>query len=267
MPGTRVCLVDESGRLCEPGAVGEIFIKTPYRALGYLGQAELTAAKFVADPEGSPDLAYRTGDLARLNVHGEYEYIGRADNQVKIRGVRIELEEIEAVFSTHEAITDVAAIARQDSRGDMELACYCVLKSPASANNLRDYAAARLPRLMLPSVIRVVSSLPHTSNGKLDRRALAQSEPSEITTAPISAALTGTELMLTALFREVLHLADVDPSASFFVLGGQSLLAIDLLARIDEALSIELSLGELFKHSSVSTLASVIDARMEARHA
>lgn len=268
MPGTHVSIVGEGGQLCEPGSVGEILITTPYRALGYLGQPELTAERFVPDPEGSQDLAYRTGDLGRLGASGEYEFVGRVDNQVKIRGVRIELEEIEAVFSTNADVLHVAAIARQDSHGESYLACYCVLKTPTSTNDLSHHAAARLPRYMMPAVIRVVSSLPYTPNGKIDRTALAKYEPTVfVPESPTLAEATEIELALNTLFKEILDVSSVDSTASFFVLGGHSLLAMKLLARIYKELSVELSLRELFEHSSISALASYIDTQKNLCHA
>jgi amino acid adenylation domain-containing protein len=261
MPGTEVLIVDDTGELCGIEAVGEIYLITSYSALGYLGRPDLTAGKFVPDPRGLPNLSYRTGDIGRLNRFGEYEFLGRIDSQVKVRGVRIEPGEIEAIFRRNDSVVTAAVIPRYDAAGDAALCCYCVLNKPLSPTSLREHATQYLPSYMLPDIIEVVADVPLTPNGKLDRLALSRCPPQRYALASpeLTEQPSSTEQALMKAFGDVLGLQTVARLESFFVLGGHSLLAVELLAKISNLFSLELPVRELYHHSSISALASYID--------
>src|SRR5688500_10352118 len=173
MEGAKAMLVNVKGRPSAPGMIGEIYIRTPYRSLGYYNQPELTREAFIADPFGDAgEIVYKTGDLARLLEDGNYEFLGRKDQQVKIRGIRVELGEIENLLRGHESVRDVAVIDRDDANGFRYLCAYVVLEEGANVADLRDYLTTYLPDYMIPSAFVPMEELARTVSGKLDRRAL-----------------------------------------------------------------------------------------------
>ncbi|MDX3187115.1 amino acid adenylation domain-containing protein [Streptomyces sp. MN03-5084-2B] len=175
---TRLYVLDDRLRPVPPGAPGELYLAGVQLARGYRGRPGLTADRFVASPFGDGERMYRTGDRARWNHHGEVEYLGRADHQVKIRGVRIEPGEIEAVLREHDSVAEAVVLALPDAAGDQELVAY-VVAAPGSAVDpepLRAHAAGRLPAVMVPAAIVPVAAFPVTPHGKLDRAALPRPE-------------------------------------------------------------------------------------------
>jgi len=250
MPGAAALVVDQRGNPCPIGVIGEIWIRTHYRSHGYYGKPDLTAEKFMPNPfTGDPnDLVYRTGDLGRLLRDGTFEFIGRKDGLVKLRGNRIELGEIESVLMQVGARQ--AAVTVMNDR----LVAYVV--SECSGQQLRSALRNHLPEYMLPSAVIVMPHLPTTPNGKLDRKALPK--PDFILSANNRPARTADELLLCDLFTETLGVEQVGLDDNFFELGGHSLMATRLLSRIRTVLGIEVAIQTLFECPTVGELARQI---------
>jgi amino acid adenylation domain-containing protein/non-ribosomal peptide synthase protein (TIGR01720 family) len=255
--GARVCVLDERLSPVPPGVVGELYLAGVGLARGYLGQAALTAQRFVASPFGPPGTRlYRTGDLARWNAWGELVFAGRVDDQVKVRGFRIELGEIEAVLLRHAAVKQVAVIVREDRPGDRRLAAYVVPSGePAPADELRGHVAGRLPEYMVPSAFVTLDALPVTPNGKLDRAGLP-APVNEVAPEVAAGPRDAREDILCGLFAEVLGLSHVNPDQDFFTLGGDSIISIELVAAARRA-GLAMTVRDVFEQRTVTALAAV----------
>ena len=257
----RIYLLDERGRPVPVGVPGELYIAGGGVAAGYLNRPDINAQRFVTDPfHGGP--MYRTGDLARRREHGELEYLGRIDQQVKIRGFRIELGEIETTIAEHPAVHQVAVVDREDRPGDKKLVAYLVAPdAPADLiADLRQRLHTRLPEYMVPAQFQYLDTLPLTTSGKLDRKALptpqhTRTEPDEVV-PPRSAS----ERLVVAAFSAVLDRSDVGVFDNFFDLGGHSLMAARVMAHLSDAARIELPLRNLFERPTPEHLAAAIDA-------
>ncbi|MBG6090820.1 non-ribosomal peptide synthetase [Actinomadura viridis] len=246
IPDLRVYVLDDRLQPVPAGVVGELYVAGPGLARGYLNRPDLTAERFVADPYGVPgSRMYRTGDLGRWLPDGGLEYLGRSDQQVQLRGFRIEPGEIEAVLARHEAVSDVAVVVRDD-----RLIAYIV----GTDTGLREYAAGYLPSHMVPAAVVELDALPLTVNGKLDRAAL----PAPDFAAKVSgqAPRTPQEETLAGLFAEVLGLERVGVGDGFFELGGDSIIAIQLVSRARQA-GLVISPREVFQHQTVEQLAAL----------
>ncbi|HLL45429.1 MAG TPA: condensation domain-containing protein, partial [Longimicrobiaceae bacterium] len=223
---------------------------------------------FVPDPDAPEPRGgarmYRTGDRVRRLATGELEFLGRVDQQVKVRGFRIEPGEVEAVLESHPAVRAAAVVLREDRPGDARLVGYVVAREGGTVASaaLREHLKARLPEYMLPSALVVLDALPLTPSGKVDRRALPAPEVSE--TAGFTAPRTPTEETLAGIFAEVLGMARVGALDNFFELGGHSLLATRAVARVLPALGVEMPLRALFEAQTVAELAERIDAARRA---
>ncbi len=259
MDGMRVYILDPELRPVPPGVTGELYVAGTGVARGYLGRPALTAERFVADCVlGGGERMYRTGDLARWTADGSADFVGRADEQVKIRGFRIELAEVESVLARHPDVNDVAVVARENGLGDKALAAYVVpAERDLDLSVLTAHAARALPDYMVPSAFVVLPALPLTPNGKLDRKALREPE--------VAAAQSGSayraprdalEESLCGLFAEVLDLPRVGVDDDFFDQGGQSLLAMRLISRIDAVLGMRVTIRMLFDAPTVADLAA-----------
>jgi amino acid adenylation domain-containing protein len=256
--GVDLLVVTPSGTLAGIGELGEIAVRTPYLARGYLNDAELTAARFVPNPlTGDPaDRVYRTGDLGRYRFDGAVEPAGRVDGQVKVRGFRVELGEVESALAKHPAIREAAVMARETG-----LVAYWVPVEGSvepDAASLRLHLKALLPEYMVPSAYVRLERLPLTANGKLDRRALPEPEAVASESGPV-APRTPTEEILAQLWAEVLRLESVGVDDDFFALGGHSLLATRLLARVQNALGVVLPLRAVFEGPTVAQLAARVE--------
>ena len=258
MPGARAILLDERGRPCPPGAVGEIYIRTPFRSHGYWNRPELTREVFVQNPfsQDPQDVIYKTGDLARVLEDGDFQILGRRDQQVKVRGVRVELTEVEGLLREHEAVADAAVAALTDPSGFDYLCAYVAAKAPVESSELRAFLAARLPAHTLPSSFVFVESLPLTPSGKLDRQALAAlgGGPGPARVAP----RTDIERRLVEIWQEVLGREGVGVGDNFFEVGGHSLVAMRAVSRIHKELNAHVELREFFAHPTVEALARLI---------
>jgi len=225
----------------------------------------LTAEKFVRNPfDADPEARiYRTGDLARYRSDGTIEFLGRLDHQVKIRGHRIELAEIESVLGQHPAVRESAVIAREDVPGDKRVVAYVVSHSgaPHDAKGLRSFLLAQLPEYMVPSAFVFLDRLPQTPNGKIDRRALPAPEGMQAMDAgQFVAPRTPVEEILADVWAELLGVERVGAEDNFFELGGHSLLATQLITRLREIFRIELPLGIIFETPTVSGLSAFMIA-------
>lgn len=239
------------------GVVGELYAAGAGLAHGYLGQAGPTAERFVANPYGAPgERMYRTGDLARWTRDGTLEYFGRRDDQLKVRGFRVEPAEIEATLAKHASVAQVRVLAGEGTQGDLRLIAYVVLVpgSTADAKSLRTVVEAVLPYYMVPSVFVTMDSLPFTANGKLDRSALPAPGPTVIETVA-SPPRTDLEKMFCHLFDEVLEVDGVGAHDDFFDLGGHSLDAVRLVTRIRAGLGLAASVADVFAAPTVAELA------------
>ncbi|MGD0556992.1 MAG: non-ribosomal peptide synthetase, partial [Streptosporangiaceae bacterium] len=257
----RVFVLDEWLGVLPPGVVGELYVAGAGVARGYLGRPGLTAGRFVACPFGEPgERMYQTGDLVRWRADGQLEFVGRVDDQVKLRGFRVELGEVRAVLAAAPGVSQAVVVVREDRPGDRRLAGYVVAAAGQAVDGrgLREWLAGRLPDYMVPSVVMVLAGLPLTVNGKLDRAALP--EPDYQTAAADTGYGTPAEELLAQLFAEVLGLDRVGADDSFFDLGGHSMMAAKLASRIRSVLGMEAELQDVFEAPTVAKLTARLAA-------
>ncbi len=256
--GTRAYVLDGSLQAVPPGVTGELCLAGGGLARGYLGSPGLTATRFVADPFGGPgSRLYRTGDLARWTAEGRIDYLGRADDQVKIRGFRIEPAEIESALAAHPTVGQVVVTVRQDGIRK-QLVAYVVPATGQSPDpgQLRGHVGERLPDYMVPAAVVLLDRLPHLANGKLDRGALPAPDFSAISTG--RAPGTPLEKALCAVFADVLGLEQVGVDDDFFTLGGDSIVAMQLVGRA-RAAGVRITPRLVFRYRTVAGLGTVAE--------
>lgn len=256
---TRVYVLDEQRQPLPIGATGELYIGGAGVARGYLNRSQLTEARFLPDPfapEGGR--MYRTGDRARWRDDGVLEFLGRTDQQVKIRGHRVEPGEIEAVLTTHSAVAEAVVVDHRDDEGTTSLIAYLVARPPHQprSDELRDYLVGRLPEYMIPAAFVPLPAMPLNTNGKLDRKALPA--PQRVASRGYVAARTPVEQQLVQLWQELLGVERIGIHDNFFELGGDSLRAAEMLARFPQQFGTELPLGQLFEASTIAGLATCL---------
>jgi non-ribosomal peptide synthase protein (TIGR01720 family) len=251
------------------GITGELYIGGVGVGRGYLNDAVRTAEAFIPDPFGQMPGArlYKTGDVARRRPDGNIEFLGRADQQVKIRGFRIELEEIEAVLGAHADLRQVVVVAREDIPGQQRLVAYFVAqegKSP-SVSDLRRFVGDSLPDYMVPTVFHRLDSIPLTSNGKIDRKALPAPDPlRDESDDLLTESRTPVQAALTQIWRDLLRIDRISIHDNFFTLGGDSILTLQVVARAAR-LGIHLTPKQIFQHQTIEGLAAVCDFDQSAR--
>ncbi|MFG3497211.1 amino acid adenylation domain-containing protein [Streptomyces sp. NPDC047928] len=265
----RAHVLDGLLRPVPVGVPGELYVAGDQLARGYLGRPELTAERFVADPHGAPGTRmYRTGDLVRWTADGHLEYLGRTDDQVKIRSHRVELGEVEAALAAAPGVGQVCVIASEGPGGGLRLVGYAAPRpeGPAlDADDLRAHAERTLPQYMVPSALVVLDRLPLTGNGKVDRAALPTPEAPDAAAADegATAPATDTERLVAGVFAELLGLASVGVDDNFFRLGGDSILSIQLVAGLRRA-GVPITSKEVFRDGTVRALAALADAAKTA---
>jgi amino acid adenylation domain-containing protein len=267
---THIYILDEHLRLVPVGVPGELHIGGVGLARGYRHQPELTAEKFIPDPFDPDPRArlYKTGDLARYLPHGQIAFLGRIDEQIKVRGYRIEPSEVVATLKEHPAIREAVVVAQEVTPGDKHLVAYVALASGGDPTHrsLETFLRAHLPEYMVPTVFVRVDLLPLTPNGKVDRRALPPpNQTNTLRDTPFVAARTLVEARVARIVAPVLGLDEVSVNDNFFLLGGHSLLGTQLIARLSAAFGIELSLRNLFEAPTVAQLAAEVEHVLVAK--
>ena len=268
MPDLRLYILDQDFQLVPAGVPGEMYVGGEGLARGYLNQPALTATRFIPDPFGAEPSGrlYRTGDLARHLPGGDIEYLGRLDHQVKIRGYRVELGEIEAVLSRHPTVREAVVLAR-DAGGEQSVVAYLVChgQTNPTVTELRLFVQSLLPDYMVPSIYVFLDSLPLTTNGKVDRKALPKPDAIRPNLDETFVAPTGpVESALAEIWAQVLGLERVGVHDNFFDLGGHSLLLMQLHGKLNEKFQTDISLVELFEFSTVSAQAKRVSKQGSA---
>ncbi len=257
LANTAIRVLDEHGRDLLPGVTGELYIGGAGLALGYLGQPEMTAERFV-EIEG--ERLYRSGDRVRLNRHGAVEFLGRVDDQVKIRGYRVEPGELAQALKRLPGVRDAVALAEREGDGPMRLLAWAVAEGQ-SVENLRESLAAEVPEYLLPAQLILLERLPLNANGKVDRKALPRVEMAA--KALDSAPLSELEQRIADIWQAVLKVERVGAEDNFFELGGDSILSLQIIARIRK-LGYKLSPKQLFERQSVRQLSQWLESRAPA---
>jgi amino acid adenylation domain-containing protein len=265
LPGVHVVVAGPDGRPVADRDTGELLLGGVGLARGYCGRPDLTAERFLADASVPGGRLYRTGDLVRINGHGELEFVGRVDHQLKIRGVRIEPGEIESALCSHPAVREAAVVARSSPDSGPSLVAHVVLQHVVETPALRAHLEERLPRVMTPSAFVVRDALPLTSSGKVDRARLAEEEI-EVTAPGYAAPETPLEIALAAIWSEILGVDRIGRDHDFFVLGGHSLAATEIASRIEAELGRAISLRDVYQSRTVAALASRMEAERASAH-
>ncbi len=255
---TQVYILDRYLQPVPVGVPGELYIAGAGLARGYWQRPELTDERFINWGMGNNQL-YKTGDRVRYLPDSNIEYLGRLDSQVKIRGYRIELGEIDALLSQYPEIQESVVIASEKASGDKNLVAYIAPKS-INILNLRQYLADKLPNYMIPAHFMTLDALPRNPNGKIDRKALPTVDQVSLKLGIVYVApRTPTEQKLAAIWQEILQVEQIGVNDNFFTLGGHSLLGMQLVARINESLQVELPLKYLFQFPTIASIAAQID--------
>ncbi|HYG83900.1 MAG TPA: amino acid adenylation domain-containing protein [Verrucomicrobiae bacterium] len=259
VPETTLYILDKNLREVPEGSPGELVVGGQGVGLGYLNRPELTKEKFIVNPvTGDPnDIVYQTGDLVQLNHQGEVEFLGRIDQQVKIRGFRIELGEIENTILKHQNVKACAVVVQEPTAGDKRVVAFVVPRAGRAfrADSLRHYLAKKLPDYMQPAHIMALESLPHNTNGKVDKKALLQLQTFERTlSAPYVAPQNDQERQLVEVWQALLRVQPIGIEDDFFALGGNSLLAARLTVDMQRLLKTELTAGILYEQPTIARL-------------
>ena len=255
----QLLVLDESQQLAGIGQVGEIYVRTPHLARGYMDHT-LTAQKFIINPftKNVDDRLYKTGDRGRYLADGNVEFLGRTDYQVKIRGFRVELSEVEMMLTQHPNVQLAIVVASEDRNS---LVAYYASETDAApaVDELRTYLKQRLPEYLVPSKFVLMQQWPLTPQGKIDRRALPEPEQ-EGTNSEAVGPRTPVEEILAGIWSEVLRADHISINDDFFARGGHSLLVAQMVSRVRQALQVELPLRSVFESPTIAALADVIES-------
>jgi amino acid adenylation domain-containing protein len=262
--GVQMLLLNAQNQMTGIGEIGEIHIRTPYLANGYLNGEALTAQRFIVNPftQWPDDRIYKSGDWARYSPNGAVDFIGRRDLQVNLRGYRVELEEIEMVLAEHPQIQAAVVVVTEYPRGETALVAYITVRGAEkpSVASLRQFARETLPDFMVPAALIFRSSLPLTPNGKIDRNALSALEPNPIAlTGEYVAPRNETEQGVATVWQNLLGVERAGMDDDFFDLGGHSLLGIQLIARLRKSFQVDIPLRTLFGSPTIAGLAARIN--------
>jgi acyl-CoA synthetase (AMP-forming)/AMP-acid ligase II/acyl carrier protein len=261
--GAQLLILSLAGRLAGIGELGEIHVRSPYLSKGYLDDQHLTSMKFIMNPynDSAKDIIYRTGDLGRYLADGNVIFCGRADRQVSIRGFRIELGDIECHIRELNEIANVLVEVIEDSEGEQRLVAYCVLKTGCACTgaDLRRHLLQKLPLYMVPQVFIEIKSIPLSPNGKVNRNALPKLDFGKLANEKYVAPRNDIELKIATIWEEVLKIEKVGVYNDFFDLGGHSLMATQVLSRLNQSLNIKLPLRKLFEARTVEAIARLIE--------
>jgi amino acid adenylation domain-containing protein len=267
IPDLELYILDEDRKEVSIGETGEMYVGGAGVARGYLNRAELTTQRFIINPFNSQSGAvlYRTGDLARYLANGDIEYLGRIDNQVKIRGFRIELGEIEAALTKSFSLQEAVVIVREDEPGDLRLVAYLVAETSISLDisELRDKLKQQLPDYMVPSAFVRLATIPLTPNGKIDRQALPLPDITSfgVSSKPIAAG-NSTEEILREIWTDILRLERVGVEDNFFDLGGNSLLGVRVIDRIEAQFGLKISVVKLYQYVNIRSMSRYLSERL-----
>ncbi|WP_329180078.1 non-ribosomal peptide synthetase [Streptomyces decoyicus] len=274
LPGIRCHVLDAALRPVPSGEEGELYLAGRQLAVGYMNRPALTAVRFVADPFAADGTRmYRTGDLVRRRPDNSLEYRGRSDRQVKLRGYRVELGDIEAALTTHPGVAAAVVTLHRDTAAGEQLAAYYVAATGAAGDTpatgtptpgtLRAHLAAVLPQFMLPTAYLALDTMPLTVNGKVDLAALPAPEPASET--PDSAPEGEAETLIAAVWSEVLGREHIRADDDFFAMGGHSLIALRVVARLKKQLGVAMSAREVYRHPRLRDLARHVESLRAGR--
>lgn len=263
MPDAQLLILNENGQLAGLGELGEIYVRSPHLALGYLDDPQLTQSRFIINPFTgiSTDRLYRTGDLGRYRSDGQVDFQGRRDTQVKIRGFHVEPGEIESALEQHPQVRGAVVVPDTDPSNATTLNAYIVPIEGAQLKpqEIRQYLARGLPEFMLPASYILMAALPLTPNGKVNLKALPEPDPSrDRLQDEFVAPRNPTEKIIARIWSEVLELDQVGIYDNFFDLNGHSLLAIRLINKLDNLFQVQIPLRSIFEAPTVETLATVL---------
>lgn len=258
LPNCEIYILDAEMQEVPIGVQGEIYIGGDGVARGYLNRPELTEERFVAHPSGQPRRLYKTGDVGRYLPDGNIEFLGRTDDQIKIRGYRVELQEIESVLLSHGGLREAVVLVIEEN-GSKQLAAYAVPRSSVSKADVWAYLRRILPDYMLPGYLVFVPEFPRGATGKVDRKALPRLQEVSLGSAEFIAPRTETEQILAEIWQEVLQIKAVGVKDHFFEVGGHSLNAVKVMHKINSRFGVAFSSREIFEKPTIEELAQFLD--------
>ncbi len=266
---THIYLLDENLAPVNEGDEGEIYVSGMSLARGYINQPELTASRFISNPFFPGSLMYKTGDIGKYISGGDIEYLGRADNQVKVRGYRIEPGEIEITLGMIPGIAHVAIIVREDIPGDKRLVAYLVKenKSKITVADLRKYLHGKLPEYMMPSAFVFLDNIPKTPSGKIDRNSFPAPDQNRPDIGIYAEPSSAIEKKVASIWGSLLQINKVGIDDNFFDLGGNSLLALQFIAKIRQQENMDVPVVKLYQHPTIKSLLNSLNSSIESASA